>query len=193
MLSFVQQLPALIGVVIGALASYLVSNATERRRWQRQHSTRWDEMRARAYAEYGYAVKNVFYLCGRIVNYLGFGAMPEHFDLEEALNELGRLASERTAKWESVLLLGTAETVSAARKWHRLVGKAQAFVREGRTNVDEWNILYDQINAARECFYEAARRDLDIRSGPLPPWKRWDPLSRIDSGDKSSGEPSDAG
>lgn len=81
---------------------------------------------ARACAEYGYAVKNVFYLCGRIVNYLGFGAMPEHFDLEEALNELGRLASERTAKWESVLLLGTAETVSAARKWHRLVGKAQA-------------------------------------------------------------------
>jgi hypothetical protein len=67
MANVVQQLPALIGVVVDALASYLVGSATERRRWQRQQPTRWDEKRAQAYVEYGNAVKNVFYLCGGLL------------------------------------------------------------------------------------------------------------------------------
>ena len=60
MASVVQQLPVLIGVGVGALASYLVTSATERARWQRQQATRWDDKRAQVYAAYGYAVKNVF-------------------------------------------------------------------------------------------------------------------------------------
>ena len=68
MANVVQQLTALIGVIVGALASYLVSSATERRRWQRQQSTRWDEKCAQAYADYANALRNVFYLCGRITN-----------------------------------------------------------------------------------------------------------------------------
>lgn len=55
-----QQLPALVGVVIGAGASYLAGAASERTRWRRERSSRWDERRAQAYADYGYAVKNVY-------------------------------------------------------------------------------------------------------------------------------------
>jgi xanthine/uracil permease len=44
MASVVQQLPVLIGVAVGALASYLVTSATERARWQRQQATRWDDV-----------------------------------------------------------------------------------------------------------------------------------------------------
>jgi hypothetical protein len=179
MANFVQQLPALIGVVVGAMASYLVSNATEHGRWQRQQSTRWDEKRAQAYADYGYAVKNVYYLCGRIVNYRGLGPVSEQMDVTEALGELGRLASERTAKWESVLLLGNPETVAAAREWHRTVWPMQRFVRDDHTDVTEWNALFDNAAAARERFYDAARRDLGIRSGHLPPWDRWEPPTQV--------------
>ena len=167
MANVVQQLPALIGVVVGALASYLVGSATERRRWQRQQSTRWDEKRAQAYVEYGNAVKNVFYLCGRITNSRGLGLMREQINIADALNELGRLASERSAKWETVLLLGDPDTVLAARTWHRLVGDMQRFVRDNRTDVGGWEALFDKVEAARATFYEAARRDLGIR-GPQP-------------------------
>jgi len=52
-----EQFPALIGVVIGPLASYLASAATERTRWRRERSSRWDDRRAQAYADYGYASK----------------------------------------------------------------------------------------------------------------------------------------
>jgi hypothetical protein len=175
MISFIQQLPALIGVVVGATASYLASTATERRRWQRQQDTRWDERRAQAYAEYGYAVKNVYYLCGRIVNQRGLGPISEQIDITEALNELGRLTSERTAKWESVLLLGNPETVAAAREWHRSIWPMQRFVRAAHTDINEWNTLFDQAAATRERFYDAARRDLGITSGHLPSWEQWEP------------------
>jgi len=43
------------------IASYLVATATERRRWQRQQSTRWDVKRAEVYVDYGNTVKNVSY------------------------------------------------------------------------------------------------------------------------------------
>jgi len=61
----IEQFPALIGVVIGALASYLAGAATERTRWRRERSSRWDDRRAQAYADYGYAVKNVYVQCMR--------------------------------------------------------------------------------------------------------------------------------
>jgi hypothetical protein len=182
----VQQLPALIGVVVGALGSFLVSSATESRRWRRQQSTRWDEKRAQAYAEYGFAVKNVFSLCWHISNFRGLGPMAEKIDLTEALNELRLLNSERSVKWESVLLLGNPETVDAARRWHRLVGKVEIFVREGHTDVSEWDALFDEVNVARDRFYDAARYDLGIRSGHLPPWGRWNETQAGPSDESSS-------
>jgi hypothetical protein len=193
MASVVQQLPALIGVVIGALASYLVSSATEHRRWQRQQSARWDEKRAQAYVDYGSAVENVFYMCGRITNFRGLGLMHEQIDVPDALSELGRLASERSAKWQSVLLLGDPETVLAARKWHRLVGEMQHFVRDDRTDVGEWRALYGQFDPARAGFYEAARRDLGIRSGPLPPGGPWELAKSPTPADGSPEAPLGAG
>lgn len=192
MANVVQQLPALIGVVVGALASYLVGSATERRRWQRQQSTRWDEKRAQAYVDYGNAVKNVFYLCGRITNSRGLGLIREQINIADALNELGRLASERSAKWETVLLLGDPDTVLAARTWHRLVGDMQRFVRDNRTDVGEWEALFDKVEAARATFYEAARRDLGIR-GLLPAGGRWESDTSAAPADDAPRTPSNAG
>jgi hypothetical protein len=68
-----QQLPALIGVVIGALASFLAGAASERTRWRPERSSRWDERRAQAYADYGYAVKNVYVQSTRPLSF-AFGA-----------------------------------------------------------------------------------------------------------------------
>ena len=173
MASVVQQLPALIGVAVGAVASYLVATATERRRWQRQQSTRWDAKRAEAYVDYGNAVKNASYKCGSIANFRSLGWVYEKIDEKDALSELGRLASERSAKWESLLLLGDVETLRAAREWHRLVGDLQKFIRDNQTDVGEWKALVLQADAARSRFYGAARRDLGIKGEPLPPGGPW--------------------
>jgi hypothetical protein len=171
-LSIVDQLPALIGVAIGAIGSYMVGSATERARWRREQSSRWDDKRAHAYAEYGYAVKNVFIHCLRLAH-VRFQETRDGQASAEALNQLGALTAERTAKWELVLLLGDPETIAAARAWHRRIWQVELLARGEVTGLglDE---LVAAVNADRACFYAAARRDLGITSGDLPvsgPWE----------------------
>jgi hypothetical protein len=55
---FLQQLPTLVGVLIGAAATYGATSLTERARWRRAQAVRWDEKKVNAYAEYANAVKH---------------------------------------------------------------------------------------------------------------------------------------
>ena len=120
MSGFTQVLSTLTAVAVGALATYLAGAATERTRWRRERSARWDDRRAQAYADYARAVKNVHVQGMRAdgLRRTGTGARAAY---EEALTELERLTDDRTAKWETVLLLGDPETIEAGRTWHRRV------------------------------------------------------------------------
>lgn len=174
MSGIVQQLPALIGVVIGAAASYLAGAAAERARWRREQSSRWDDKRAQAYTDYAYAVKNVYVQCMRAAELRRQGASRDMAAYEEALAEMAKMTDERTAKWESVLLLGNPETIAAARVWHRRIWQAERFARGERSDEDHWDSVLDDINVDRARFYAAARRDLGITSGIIPeggPWR----------------------
>ena len=168
-----QQLPALVGVVIGALASFLAGAASERTRWRRERSSRWDERRAQAYADYGYAVKNVYVTSTRAAELRQQGE-ENSAAYHDALAELARLNIERTATWESVLLLGHPDTIAAGRTWHRRIWQVERFARGQRTGTDQWDALHDEVNADRGRFYAAARRDLGITTGDIPLGESWE-------------------
>ena len=89
-------------------------------------------------------------------------------DYSEALANLGKLADERTQKWEMVLLPGNPETIAAGRTWHRRVWQIELFVRGEHTDADQYYALQDQVDADRMHFYEAARHDLGISTGAAP-------------------------
>jgi len=178
MADFVDQLPALIGVVVGATASYLAGAHAERARWKHELSSRWDESRKQAYAAYGYALKNVYVQCRRIAaNCRGLGVQRETLNEKEELEKLGRLTDERTAIWETVRLLGARKTVEAGHAWHELTGQIELFARNERSGAEEWEALLSEWNRCRDRFYQAAREDLGIQ-GALPPSRPWgDPLA----------------
>lgn len=174
MTDLLHQLPALIGVMVGALSSYLATNANERSRWRREQESRWDEARAQAYADYGHAVKRHHELCKRVAAYRGLDTRSEPLNPDETQEELARAGAERAAKWERVLLLGNPDTVAAGRIWHRRVWQIELFARGLRNDSDGWRRALDDVVAARAAFYEAARHDLGIKSGRLPvggPWE----------------------
>lgn len=117
------QLLVLAGVVIGALASYLTTAATERARWRRTLDSRWDDGRVDAYASYAQAVKDMISISSRIT--AGRGMAVKHEPLpptEENLELLTSMGIKRAIAWETVLLLGHPETVMAARTGTRLYG-----------------------------------------------------------------------
>jgi hypothetical protein len=160
----------LAGVVIGALASYLTTAATERARWRRILDSRWDDRRVDAYASYAEAVKDMISISSRIAAARGIAVSPQPLPLNEENLELLALAGvKRAAAWEAVLLLGHPETVVAARTWHETVWRLERFARGTVTGEHEdWEEARTEVNRARSAFYESARNDLQVGGGRLP-------------------------
>jgi hypothetical protein len=111
------QLVTLLGVVIGAGSSYLVTAAAERARWRRQTEIRWDERRATVYAEYGHSVIECVNLARRIAAGRGIQGFPHPVSLEDGRTDLSAARSQQGARWESVLLLGSPDAIEAGRRW----------------------------------------------------------------------------
>jgi len=168
----VQELPALVGVVVGAVAAYVTT-------WRRERDERWDAARMEAYAEFGNAVKHVFNLATRIAAGRGISYEVEPLNPDaEAASALSEAENERARVWESVLLLGNPATVEAARVWWHEVWRFVWFARGWLTDKDQWQIALDESNAARKNYYDCARRDLGVKGqadtlGPSKPqWLR---------------------
>ncbi len=88
MSSVLQQLPALIGVVVGVVATYVATVAAERGRWQRQQSVRWDERRITAYIEYAHAVKKVLAITVRLAAQRGIHPDDDEISPEYTIADL---------------------------------------------------------------------------------------------------------
>lgn len=166
------QLPALIGVVIGSVASYTAQSLSERRNWKREREERWDDKRFETYGYYANALKAQLRVAQRIGAALGFADVADPLEPAEGLPLLAEAESQRATQWESVLLVGDARTIVAARRWHETIWTIELLVREGTIDPVKWTKAHQLASAARDDFYESARRDLGIAGAP-PPSGQW--------------------
>lgn len=161
-------------VVVGVTGFWAAVKSTSQTIASVEESRIW-ERRVQAYTDYGYAVKNLMVLCLRVADYRGLGSgISGEINLTRALDDVEERATERSAKWESVLLLGDRDTVEAARKWHRQVGQMVHVAHGQPIDPAESDALQDNVVAARTAFYDAARRHLGVKSGDLPRGGRWE-------------------
>ncbi|MEU4472447.1 hypothetical protein [Micromonospora sp. NPDC023888] len=159
---FLLQLPALVGLLIGALATYVATTAQERGRWRRQQAARWDERRITAYSDYAHAVKKVISIAVRLAAKRGVYEDDLWFGGE--INEADLLMAEenRTTRWEAVLMLGDDAVVAAAREWHQVTFRLMRLA-VGQPSDLTWNEAVRATGQARGRFYTAARRDLGVK------------------------------
>jgi hypothetical protein len=182
--ALLQQLPALIGVVIGALASYLTAAAGERARWRREHDERWDAKRLEAYASYGLAVKQFILMASRISASHGLGPRAQPLPAsEENLEQLAQAEVDRATAWEQVLLIGDPATIAAARRWHQRAWELEHFARGIRTGSEGWAATYAAADDARAEFYRNARHDLSVVGNLPASGDRLPPVSLPDDGE----------
>ncbi|MEV6954792.1 hypothetical protein [Streptomyces sp. NPDC051183] len=171
-MGILDQLPALIGVVVGAVGSYAVAGLTERSRWRRARAECWDEKRFLTYANYASTLKEQIRIAQRIGAARGFENVADPLEPVEGLALLAEAESRRAAEWESVLLVGDAEAIGAARAWHEAVWNVELYARGLRDDADGWASAEKEVSRARDAFYVCARRDLGI-AGPPPPSGNW--------------------
>ena len=65
------------------------------------------------------------------------------------------------------MLLGDAATVAAAQDWREAVWRLEHRAREVGETTEPLSGLYQQANASRDRFYDAARRGLGVRGGSV--------------------------
>ncbi|MER6114021.1 hypothetical protein [Streptomyces hirsutus] len=157
------QLFTLIGVLVGAAASYVGGALMERARWRRQLSTRWDERRLESYLRYADAIKRFTSLAGRLAAGKGLFDLPQPLAQEAGLTMLADAELERGYAFEAVLLMGDAETISAARALQRHAWVLEQFARDQRSGTPEdWTRAFKQFQEKRDMFYLTARKSLGV-------------------------------
>jgi hypothetical protein len=168
---FLQQLPALIGVIVGALGSYLAITRGDRVRFQREQAARWEDRRLSVYTEYARVLKRAVTLTYRVSAHLGNDPHPHPLSPADAAPHLAEAASARDPAGEALLMLGTPDVVTEARVWVLTVIEMERFLREDTRDPEAWSALLDRQRAAREGYYAAVRRDLSLPPGHSGRWQ----------------------
>ena len=158
------QLPALVGVLVGAVATYVAATMQERSRWRRLQTVRWDERRIVAYTEYAHAIKKTISIAVRLAAARGVHRDDSWFRAEGTEAELIEAEEERTTKWEAVLMLGDESVVAAARAWHQATFRLMRLAA-GQSADMTWNEAIAAVSQVRGRFYAAARADLGVKLG----------------------------
>ncbi|MEV0196791.1 hypothetical protein [Nonomuraea sp. NPDC050691] len=191
MSALLAQLPALIGVIVGALATLLTTRAMDRARWKQTLSIRWDDHRLRAYMDYASAIKEQHALALRIAAAQHPSSTTEPFDWEEVKPLLEQAETNRTKKWEGVLLLGDAATIETAREWRASVTSIGHFADGRSKDWERWESTVRRVDEARDEFYRAARASLSLGGGDVAQaeWlgSKWIPHAALDKTTRAEG------
>lgn len=164
----VQQLLTLAGVVVGAGGTFSATTLIERAKWRRSIDTRWDDKRLAAYIEYANALKESLNICLRLAEANGYPAGVRPIDAEAGNQAWIAADTERTTRWEAVLLLGSPAGVAAARQWQKAVWEFRYFVIGANVDHEEYLRSFAAMGRLRNEFYACARADLGVNSGALP-------------------------
>lgn len=171
MSEFLSQLPALIGVVIGAMGSYVAVLRGERVRFRREREARWEERRLAVYTEYARVLKQTVTLAYRIAAHQGNDPHPHPLSADEGEPHLAEAADARDPAGEALLLLGSPLAVERARVWVVVVIEMERFLRAGAHDPQAWADLLARQRTARDGYYSAVRADLGLPPGHSGRWE----------------------
>ncbi|WP_336047628.1 hypothetical protein [Streptomyces sp. CA2R101] len=157
----ISQIVTLVGVLIGALTSYLSTTVAERARHRRTLETRWDERKLNTYIEYAAVVKEAGRAAGR--------ARTERDQelRQQALAEMDDAEQRRSLTFEAMALLAAPSAIEAAHEVNRLLWKRLRAARDPNTAPPPGTELVDALNA----LHDQARQDLGI-TGRAPAAER---------------------
>ncbi|MDR3081807.1 MAG: hypothetical protein LBV60_12930 [Streptomyces sp.] len=158
----ISQILTLVGVLVGALSSYLVTTAAERARHRRMMDMRWDERKLAAYVEYAAVVKETHRLARA-----AFEARrtPEAATLLAAMDEA---EGRRSILFETLVLLAEPAAVAAANALNERLWDSLVLARGGNGEDGDWAPVGREVVMALGDLHALARVDLGV-AGDLRP------------------------
>ncbi len=149
----ISQIVTLVGVLVGALTSYVATTGAERVRHRHTLATRWDEKKFQTYVDYAAFVKAAAEAAGAAARAeSGSEARAEYLSAMEAA-EL-----KRSTTFEALILLADPAAVEVAHKVNRLLWTAFDRARDPGAHSGPGLELTKTLNV----LHERARKDLGI-------------------------------
>ncbi|MCX4803812.1 hypothetical protein ACFWWM_03275 [Streptomyces sp. NPDC058682] len=154
----ITQIVTLIGVLVGALTSFLATTMAERTRHQRSMATRWDERKLDTYIEYAACVKEISSTAKRARQAAaGTDVRREHL----AAMETAEL--RRSVLFETLVLLASPAAIEAAHEVNLALWQEEIATRnDGATSLE------GDLIALMNRYHEQARVDLGV---PRTAWR----------------------
>lgn len=156
------QVVTILAVILGGLTTWLTNHVSERSRRRLEFSTRWDEKKLDAYADFIGRARAYIYasvLLYEVREEIRISARSEH----ELREELTREAVEQSLAFERVMLLAGDAVVEAA---HAVQGATIALGWQARGQIDgtllDWRARNTTAFEAINRFHERARIDLGV-------------------------------
>ncbi len=165
---WITQILTMLGVILGAITSFIATRLLDRGRWQREEALRWDTRRLECYSEFAASIKRHITITRRLCANLGLPTTDQPLDTTTGLAALATVGEDLTVKWEQVLMLGSPDAITAARYWRHAAWRLEWFARGLRDDATEFRQANEEIGVDRKRFYAAVRADLGIVSSELP-------------------------
>ena len=148
----ITQIVTLVGVLLGALTSFVATGSAERVKHRRLMAARWDERKLDAYVEYATCVKEIAAVSKRAVD-----AEAGSTARAEFLAAMEQAEIRRSALFETLVLLASPAAVEAAKAVNAALWESEIAAREP-TGVPDGSVLIELLNA----YHSQARLDLGV-------------------------------
>ena len=168
MTSWTVQLITLLGVAVGALASFVSTRLVDRSRWQREESLRWDSNRLECYIDFSAAIMQYINVGHRMAAGLGLPPAVEPLTADAGVPALASAESDLSLCWARLLILGSPEAIRAAQDWRSEAWQLESFARGRRNDPAEFVVAEEKRREACSRFYDAVRADLGVTTGDIP-------------------------
>ncbi|MFJ6776876.1 hypothetical protein ACIQOV_38980 [Kitasatospora sp. NPDC091257] len=152
----ITQIVTLVGVLLGALTSFVATGWAERVKHRRVMATRWDERKLDTYVQYATCVKEVAAVAKRAVD-----ADAGSTARAEFLATMEQEEIRRSALFETLVLLASPGAVEAAKAVNVALWESEIAARE-HSAVPNGPALVELLNA----YHLQARLDLGVGGPP---------------------------
>lgn len=149
--AMISQIVTLVGVLIGALTSYLATAMAERARHQRAMATRWDERKLQAYLEYASCAKEIADFAKR-----AWRAREGSESRQEFLAAMEEAERRRSVLFETLVLLGSPAAISCANEVNLALWDGLKAARDHVVPPER------DFAALMNAYHEQARLDLGV-------------------------------
>jgi hypothetical protein len=163
-MSISDQVLPLVGVVLGAGATYALTMLNERKRHRQETEREWRERKIESYLDFLEAVKRMRLISAQMAATLDLDDEADPVDLDEGVRRLADANADRGTAYERVNLCGDATAITKARDLSKAAWGLEWIARQRHPDVtpELWIKRRRLYAAAVDDFIEAIRADLKV-------------------------------